>query len=113
MPAPVLVRLVGPLRAERAGVELTGAQLASRKGRTLLRLLCARRGEVLDAAAIVAVLWPDGPPAGPDAVVASLVSRLRRALGSDAVAGGRDGYRAGALDTDLDRARDLLDDAGG
>jgi predicted glycosyltransferase len=77
----------------------------------MLRLLCARRGLALDGAAIAAVLWPDRAPADPDAVVASLVSRLRRVLGADAVLGGRDGYRLGALDTDADRARRLLDDA--
>src|SRR5215210_2584262 len=108
---PVLVHLVGPLRVERGSEELTSARLASRKGRTLLRLLYARRGEVLDAADVAGVLWPERPPADPDAVVASLVSRLRRVLGPDAVAGGRDGYRAGELETDLDRARSLLDDA--
>src|SRR3954468_20378214 len=98
----VTVHLVGPLRVDRAGTELGPAEVGSRKGRTLLRLLCARRGDVLDAGTIAAVLWPEGTPADPDAVVASLASRLRRVVGADAVAGGRDGYRAGALDTDLD-----------
>ena len=105
---PVLVHLVGPLRVERGGEELTGAAVGSRKGRTLLRLLAARRGETLGAADVAAVLWPGDPPADPDAVVASLVSRLRRVLGPDALVGGRDGYRTGAVETDLDRARDLL-----
>jgi DNA-binding SARP family transcriptional activator/tetratricopeptide (TPR) repeat protein len=109
--APVLVHLVGPLRVERDGRELGPSEVASRKGRTLLRLLCARRGDVLRTTDIAAVLWPDGPPADPDAVIAPLVSRLRRVLGADAVLGGRDGYRAGVLDTDLDRARRLLEDA--
>lgn len=107
----MLVHLAGPLQVERDGRELAPAEVASRKGRTLLRLLCARRGELLDAAEIVAVLWPSEPPADPDAVVASLVSRLRRVLGADAVLGGREGYRLGPVDTDLDRARRLLDDA--
>jgi DNA-binding SARP family transcriptional activator len=107
----VLVRLTGPLRVERDGRELAPAEVASRKGRTLLRLLCIRRGEPLRAPEIAAVLWPDGLPADPDAVVASLVSRLRRVLGPDAVVGGRDGYRTGLLDTDLDRARRLVEEA--
>jgi len=111
VPAPVLVRLTGPLRVERDGRELPPAEVASRKGRTLLRLLCTRRGETLRVPEIAAVLWPDGPPADPDAVVASLVSRLRRVLGPDAVVGGRDGYRIGQLETDLDRARRLVDEA--
>jgi DNA-binding SARP family transcriptional activator/tetratricopeptide (TPR) repeat protein/energy-coupling factor transporter ATP-binding protein EcfA2 len=108
---PVLVHLAGPLRVERGGAELGAAEVGSRKGRTLLRLLSARRGEVLTGTEIVAVLWPRESPADPDAVVASLVSRLRRVLGPDAVLGGREGYRLGAVETDVDRARRLLDDA--
>jgi DNA-binding SARP family transcriptional activator len=109
--AGVLVHLAGPLRVERAGAELAPAEVGSRKGRTLLRLLCARRGEVLGSTEVAAVLWPAQPPADPDAVIASLVSRLRRVLGPDAVVGGRDGYRIGAVETDVDRARRLLGDA--
>jgi DNA-binding SARP family transcriptional activator len=107
----VLVHLVGPLRVSRGGSELAPAEIGSRKGRALLRLLCARRGSLVSAAEIAAVLWPEDAPGDPDAVVASLVSRLRRVLGADAVVGGRNGYRIGAVDTDLERARRLLDDA--
>jgi DNA-binding SARP family transcriptional activator/tetratricopeptide (TPR) repeat protein/energy-coupling factor transporter ATP-binding protein EcfA2 len=109
--APVLVHLAGPLSVERGGRVLLPAEVGSRKGRTLLRLLCARRGELLDAAAITAVLWPAAAPADPDAGIASLVSRLRRVLGSDAVVGGREGYRLGPVDTDVERAHRLLEDA--
>ena len=107
----VLVHLAGPLRVDRGAAHLGGAELGSRKGRTLLRLLCARRGDVLSAAEIATVLWPQESPSDPDAVVASLVSRLRRVLGPDAVLGGREGYRIGAVDTDVDRARALIEDA--
>lgn len=78
----------------------------------LLRLLAARRGEALAAPEIADVLWPEDRPADPEAVLASLVSRLRRVLGADAVLGGREGYRLGAVETDVGRARRLLDDAG-
>ena len=92
-------------------MELAPAEIGSRKGRQLLRLLGTRRGSVVPAAEITAALWPDLAPTDPDAVLASLVSRLRRVLGPDAVIGGRDGYRLGAVDTDVDRARRLLDEA--
>lgn len=108
---PVLVRLAGPLSVERGGRELLPVEVGSRKGRMLLRLLCARRGELLGSAEIAAVLWPTAVPADPDAVLASLVSRLRRVLGADAVVGSRAGYRLGTVETDVDRARRLLDDA--
>ena len=107
----VLVHLAGPLRVDRGAAQLGGAELGSRKGRTLLRLLCARRGDVLSGAEIATVLWPRDGPSDPDAVVASLVSRLRRVLGPDAVLGGREGYRIGAVDTDVARARALIEDA--
>lgn len=108
----VLVHLAGPLRVDRGGRELDPAALGSRKGRLLLRLLSARRGDVLCAPEIAEVLWPGERPARPEAVVASLVSRLRRVLGPDAVLGGREGYRLGSVETDVGRARRLLDDAG-
>jgi DNA-binding SARP family transcriptional activator len=111
MSPPVLVHVAGSLRVERGGTVLESADIGSRKGRTLLRLLCARRGEVLSSGDIAEVLWPADPPAEPDAVVASLVSRLRRVLRADAVLGGRGGYRLGVVDTDVDRARRLLADA--
>jgi DNA-binding SARP family transcriptional activator/energy-coupling factor transporter ATP-binding protein EcfA2 len=107
----VFVHLAGPLRVDRGGQELGPAEVGSRKGRLLLRLLGVHRGEVLSGAEIADVLWPGQSPTDPDAVVASLVSRLRRVLGPDAVLGGREGYRLGAVETDLDRARRLLDDA--
>ncbi|MCW2635370.1 MAG: transcriptional regulator, putative ATPase, winged helix family [Blastococcus sp.] len=108
---PVLVHLAGPLRVRRGGSDLTAAEIGSRKGRTLLRLLAARRGDVLSSSEVIAVLWPADPPADPDAVVASLVSRLRRVLGAGAVLGGREGYRWGSVETDVDQARRLLEDA--
>ena len=111
MPSPVLVHVAGPLRVDRGGDTLELAEVGSRKGRTLLRLLCARRGTLLTGSDIAAVLWPTERPGDPDAVVASLVSRLRRVLGADAVLGGREGYRLGNVETDLDRAQRLLEAA--
>src|SRR3954447_25228944 len=121
---PVLVHLAGPLRVDRDGRALAPAEIGSRKGRALLRLLAARRGDVLTGAEIAAVLWPEDLPADPDAgvgplvrravrgaVPASLVGGRRRVLGAGAVVGGRAGYRLGTVETDVDRARRLLDDA--
>src|SRR3982750_3128928 len=109
----VLVHLAGPLRVDRDGRELAPAEIGSRKGRALLRLLAARRGAVPAGAEIAAVLWPEDLPSDPDAVVASLVSRLRRVLGAGAVVGGRSGYRLGTAGTDGDRARRLPAEPGG
>src|SRR3954471_30082 len=102
---PVLVHLAGPLRVDRDGRELAPAEIGSRKGRALLRLLAARRGDVLTGAEIAAVLWPEDLPSDPDAVVASLVSRLRRVLGAGAVVGGRSGYRLRTVEAGVLPAR--------
>lgn len=51
---------------------------------------------------IVETLWGDEPPPAAAQNVASLVSRLRRALGPDAISGGRAGYR-------LETARAVVD----
>src|SRR3954464_3160335 len=111
---PVLVHLAGPLRVDRDGRELAPAEIGSRKGRALLRLLAARRGDVLTGAEVAPVLWPEDLPADPDAVVASLVSRLggvRGARGGGAGGGGRGGSRLGTVEPDVARARRLLEDA--
>src|SRR3954462_10103881 len=102
---PVLLHLAGPLRVDRDGRALAPAEIGSRKGRALLRLLAARRGDVLTGAEIAAGLWPEGLPAGPGAGVRSPVRPLRRVLGAGAVVGGRAGYRLGTVETDVERAR--------
>ncbi|GIF51717.1 transcriptional activator [Asanoa ferruginea] len=86
------IRLVGPFAVVRDERLLTDAEVGSRKARTLLALLAAeRRAVTVDR--IVEVLWPADPPRRPADNVATLVSRVRGALGADVVEGGRGGYR--------------------
>jgi DNA-binding SARP family transcriptional activator len=104
------VQVLGPLAVAVDGREVPPHELASRKGRTLLRLLLARRGEVVPAEVLAEVLWPGRPPADPDANLATLVSRLRSVLGPDVLAGGRHGWRfvTGPLvEVDLEEAARL------
>jgi DNA-binding SARP family transcriptional activator/tetratricopeptide (TPR) repeat protein len=101
------VQLVGSFGVSRDGVAVDRADLGSRKGRQLLKLLAVERGRVVPVDRIAEVLWPDAPPINPSASVATLVSRLRRLLGPAIVAGGRDGYRLGEppeVRVDLDDA---------
>ena len=74
---------------------------ASRKARTLLKLLATERGHLVPTDRVVEVLWPEAPPARPVENVATLVSRLRSWLGSGVVEGGREGYRL-APDVEVD-----------
>jgi len=114
-PATLSVQVLGPFVVARDGVPVPAHELASRKGRTLLKLLVARRGAVVPADVVAEALWGGRPPADPDANLATLVSRLRSVLGADAIAGDRHGWRfAGRyprIVIDLDEAERLTAEA--
>ena len=98
----------------RGGVRLADGDLRSRKARTLLKLLAVERARLMPVDRIAEVLWAGDPPAEPAQHVATLVSRLRRVLGPEAIQGGRQGYQlAGspAITVDLDEAARLTGQA--
>ena len=103
------VRLMGPFEVA-AGDAIA---LPAGKASTILQLLAARRRSFVPVDTIVETLWGDDAPAGAAQNVASLVSRLRRVLGPERIAGGRSGYRfetAGAW-VDVDEAERLVKEA--
>jgi DNA-binding SARP family transcriptional activator/tetratricopeptide (TPR) repeat protein len=112
--AELVIRLAGPFTVLRKGGRpIPGAELGSRKARLLLKLLAVEAGRALPVAHLVDVIWSGTPPpAGAVENVATLVSRLRRSLGPEAIEGSREeGYRLGrppAVVVDLDSARDWL-----
>jgi DNA-binding SARP family transcriptional activator len=86
--------------------------VGSRKARTLLALLAVERGRLVTADRIVGVLWPADRPKYAARNLATLVSRLRAALGTEVVLGGRAGYRLGdTVRGDLHEAAALLSEA--
>ena len=91
----VRLRLSSALRVDSAGGTLAGRDLGSRKARSLLALLASTRGRPVATDRIVEALWGDRPPADPAANVATLVSRLRRAVGQDLVVGLPGAYALG------------------
>ncbi|GIJ44390.1 hypothetical protein Val02_12760 [Virgisporangium aliadipatigenens] len=106
------LRLVGTFEVWRDGSAVETA-LGSRKARVLLAMLAVRRGVLVPGDSIVDSLWADDVPRDPRANVATLVSRLRAAIGTDAVLGDRHGYRLStAVGTDLDEAVALLERGG-
>ncbi|TDC50117.1 tetratricopeptide repeat protein [Jiangella ureilytica] len=110
--AELQVRLAGGLTVVRAGRALPAGEVGDRKGRTLLALLAVAGGRLVTVDHIVEALWPGQGPRRPAASVATLVSRLRAALGPDVVAGGRSGYRLGDdAQVDLHRAAELACEA--
>jgi DNA-binding SARP family transcriptional activator len=109
--ASLRVQVLGALTVAADGAELPARQLASRKGRTLLKVLLARRGAPVPGEVLAEALWGDRPPADPDANLATLVSRLRAVLGPDAITGDRNGWRFVAgprVEVDLDEAERLV-----
>ncbi|WP_162605876.1 ATP-binding protein [Jiangella aurantiaca] len=110
--AELQVRLTGELTVVRAGRVLAAGEVADRKGRTLLALLAVAGGRLVPVDRIVEALWGEQGPRRPAASVATLVSRLRAALGPDVVTGGRSGYRLGdGTQVDLHRAAELVAEA--
>jgi len=86
--------LIGEFAVYRAGALLASGEVGSRKARTLLALLAVERGRLVPVDQVVDVLWRHAPQR-PAENVATIVSRLRAALGRDVIAGGRAGYRLG------------------
>lgn len=102
---PVRFRLSSTLVVETGDRERSGRELGSRKARTLLALLAAERGRPVPTDRIVDALWHDAPPSDPAANVATLVSRIRRTLGSSLVVGLPGAYGLdGPWSLDLDDA---------
>ncbi len=89
---PVGFRLIGTLRVSVDGLSLDDADVGSRKGRRLLQMLVVERGGFVTTGRIIEALWGDDPPERPASNVATLVSRLRRALGASIIRGGPAGY---------------------
>jgi DNA-binding SARP family transcriptional activator len=108
----VRLALADGLTVSLADQVVSPAQVGSRKARTLLALLAVRRGKLVPADLIAEALWGDAPPSRSAENVATLVSRLRTALGPELVLGGRGGYRLGpAVRVDLDEAAELVTEA--
>jgi DNA-binding SARP family transcriptional activator len=82
------VRVLGSLVVD--GVDERA--LGSRKGRTVLKLLAIARGASVPVDSLADALWDADLPANPTEQVGVLVSRLRRALGTERIARTDGGY---------------------
>ena len=110
----VELRLAGTFGVTRDGHELADGEVGSRKSRVLLKLLTVERPGLVPVGQIIDVLWAGNPPAAAEQNVATLVSRLRGALGPGIILGGRQGYRLGGepgVRVDLDVAARYCDQA--
>ena len=108
------LRLLGPFTVLRHGRPVPDRALGSRKARLLLGRLLVERTRVVGTDALAELLWPDQLPDRPERQIATLVSRLRAALGSGIVVRAGSGYRFGggpAYLVDLELAERLTGEA--
>jgi DNA-binding SARP family transcriptional activator len=105
-----IVRLCGTLSVELAGriVVLPGLQ-----GRLLFAYMAANRRRPVARDELIELLWPTTLPADPGETLSALLSRTRRALGSDVLVGRRELELVLAPDAwiDLEAAQDAADAA--
>jgi DNA-binding SARP family transcriptional activator len=80
------VQLCGPLIVERGGERLE-SRLPGRQGRLLFGYLALNRHRLAARDELVGAVWPNDPPPATDAALNALLSKMRRALGADAVEG--------------------------
>ncbi|MQA81280.1 MAG: hypothetical protein GEV10_22815 [Streptosporangiales bacterium] len=98
------IRVLGPVEARRGGRPVP---LATGRQRTLLAVLAMSAGEVLSAETIGDRIWGEVLPVHLRRSVQTLVTRLRQAVGSDAVATAPHGYRLTVEPGCVDAARFL------
>lgn len=80
------IQLCGRLKVDFQGRHVTPA-LRGRQGRVLLAFLITKRGRAISRAEMITAIWPDEQPVDPSAALRTQLSRLRSALGPQALAG--------------------------
>ena len=83
---PTRIQLCGRLAVELAGRDLTG-RLPGGQARVLFTYLTVNRALPARRDGLIEALWPWRAPAGADASLSALLSRLRTVLGADVLCG--------------------------
>ena len=99
-PCPLASSCCGALTVEVDGRRVE-EDLPGRQGRLLFAYLALNRERPVRRDELVDVVWDDRPPGAPDAGLAALLTRVRRALGPEAIEG-RGGLRLALPDVSLD-----------
>ena len=86
-------QVIGPFAVWRDGRRLDDHEVASRKGRTLLKVLLLAADQPVRHDRLVSALWPERSPEDAVRNLASLVSRLRRVFGTDVIVAAGATYR--------------------
>jgi DNA-binding SARP family transcriptional activator/tetratricopeptide (TPR) repeat protein len=95
-------RLLGPLEVR---VGDSAAPLGGKKQRSVLAVLLLRAGEVVSQDTLLDEVWGERPPPAAKAQVHNCVSRLRRALGAEALVTRAPGYVLQARPEEIDSRR--------
>ena len=85
-PPSTRIQLCGPTVIERDGERLDG-RLPGHQGRLLFAYLVVNRHRLTSRDEMVEALWPGDPPLSSEVGLNALISKLRKALGSDALEG--------------------------
>lgn len=80
------IQICGPVAIEHQGRRIESA-LPGRQGRLLFVYLAAHRSRPVPRDELIDALWPDTAPSAADEALSALLSKLRRALGADALEG--------------------------
>ncbi|HEV3471919.1 MAG TPA: BTAD domain-containing putative transcriptional regulator, partial [Actinomycetota bacterium] len=104
------LRVLGPVEVLRNGQMV---RIPGDRERALLALVVIERGGVLSTDQLIDRLWGDHLPDNPSNALQAVVSRLRRAIGNEAIVTKKPGYALGIeLDAiDASRFEDLLERA--
>lgn len=102
------IQVCGPIVVEDGDQRLEQG-LPSRQGRILFAYLVVNRDRLVPRAEIIDALWPTGGPEDADGALNALLSRLRRALGPNRVAGrGTLRLTLGEASVDLESADEAI-----
>jgi len=84
-----VIRLCGRFEAAPRGRDVSH-ELPGRQGRLLLAFLAYKPGRPVTRDQLIDLIWPHDPPAVPDDVLGSILSKVRRALGPGVIEGRHD-----------------------
>ena len=108
MAARLSIRVLGPFEVLTDG---RPADVSGPKRCALVALLALRRGRVVSVDSIVDAVWGDDLPSDPANAVQHHVTRVRKALGPDALLAGPEGYALRDAVVDALQFEELLNDA--
>lgn len=95
------ISVLGPVRAWRDGAEL---DLGTPQQRAVLAALVLREGRHATRDALIDAIWGDDPPRTAALTIRTYISRLRQALGDDAIVTANGGYLLRLESASLDLA---------